>query len=110
MDREFFGQVADVVFGNPFSRGREELIRRLLPRTEALSDPEALARVVAQRIERLPRLEGEAREAAGRVDRQRFRAQQGRRRRGGRSLLQTFEQRRIPRFFRRGHAVGSPLR
>ena len=61
MDREFFGQLADVVFGNPFGRGREALIRRLLPRPEAISDPEALARVVAQRIERLPRLEGEAR-------------------------------------------------
>jgi transcriptional regulator with AAA-type ATPase domain len=61
-DREFFAKLADVVFGNPFSRQREELIRRLLPDSgKGLGDPEALARVVEPRIARLPELGGEAR-------------------------------------------------
>src|SRR5688500_18050740 len=48
-DREFFAAVADVVFGNPFSARRAELIGRLAPDTK-LSDAEALVRVAAPRL------------------------------------------------------------
>jgi len=60
-DREFFGALAEVVYGNVFSAGRAELIARLLPgaRPEDLNnDPEALARVVAPRLERFLQIGG----------------------------------------------------
>ena len=52
-DREFFETLAGVVFGNPFSRKRDELIVRLAPGVrpgDLTGDREALARVVAPRI------------------------------------------------------------
>lgn len=52
-DREFFGALADVVFGNPFSAQRAELIVRLAPGAkpgDLVSDPEALARLVEPRL------------------------------------------------------------
>ena len=56
-DREFFGAVADVAFGNPFSRERAAAIARLVPDApgDLTSDREALARVVAPRLERVLR-------------------------------------------------------
>ncbi len=54
-DRAFFGALADVVFGNPFSVQRGELVARLVPaasRAELTTDREALARVVSSRIPR----------------------------------------------------------
>ena len=52
-DREFFSALADVVFGNPFSAKRDELIVRLAPDAplgDLTSDREALARVVGSRL------------------------------------------------------------
>ena len=52
-DREFFTALADVVFGNPFSPQRDELIVRLAPGAkpgDLTNDREALARVVGPRI------------------------------------------------------------
>jgi len=52
-DREFFAALADVVFGNPFSPERAELIVRLAPGAmpgDLTEDREALARLVAPRI------------------------------------------------------------
>ena len=56
-DREFFGAVDDVAFGNPFSRERAAAIARLVPDApgDLTSDREALARVVAPRLERVLR-------------------------------------------------------
>ncbi len=53
-DREFFGALADVVFGNPFSARRSELIVRLAPGAppgDLITDREALARVVQPRLD-----------------------------------------------------------
>src|SRR5688572_466775 len=52
-DREFFGALADVVFGNPFSVQRGDLVARLVPaasRADLTRDREALARVVSSRL------------------------------------------------------------
>jgi transcriptional regulator with AAA-type ATPase domain len=52
-DREFLGALADVVFGNPFSAHRIELIARLASGARSgdlTSDPGALVRVVNPRI------------------------------------------------------------
>jgi sigma-54 dependent transcriptional regulator, flagellar regulatory protein len=52
-EREFFAALADVVFGNPFSPQRAELIVRLAPGAklgDLTQDPEALARLVAPRL------------------------------------------------------------
>ena len=52
-DREFFAALADVVYGNPFSLRRFELIVRLSPTAkpgDLTEDREALARVVAPRL------------------------------------------------------------
>jgi MoxR-like ATPase len=52
-DKEFFGALADVVFGNPYSPRRFELIARLAPAAkpgDLTSDREALARVVAPKL------------------------------------------------------------
>ncbi len=51
-DREFFAVLADVVFGNPFSARRADLIVRLAPGAppDPTSDREALARVVGPRL------------------------------------------------------------
>jgi len=52
-EREFLADLADVVFGNPFSRQRTELIARLAPGTPHGYLPahrEALARIVATRL------------------------------------------------------------
>ena len=52
-DKEFFGALADVVFGNPYSPRRFELIARLVPGAkveELTNDREALARVVAAKL------------------------------------------------------------
>jgi DNA-binding NtrC family response regulator len=48
-DRAFFAALADVVFGNPFSARRAQLIGRLAPGT-TLSDAEALVRVAQPRL------------------------------------------------------------
>ena len=71
-DQEFFGALADVVFGNPFSAQRIELIARLASGAQSgdlRSDPEALVRVVNPRIApwvkdgaSVPRLSGEDRQ------------------------------------------------
>jgi transcriptional regulator with AAA-type ATPase domain len=53
-DREFFAALADVVFGNPFTPQRDQLIVRLAPGAplgDLTSDREALARVVGPRLE-----------------------------------------------------------
>ena len=53
-DREFFAALADVVFGNPFTPQRDQLIVRLAPSAplgDLTSDREALARVVGPRLE-----------------------------------------------------------
>src|SRR5437763_5247684 len=55
-DREFFAALADVVFGNPFTPQRAELILRLIPGAslgDLTRDREALPRVVAPRLQRL---------------------------------------------------------
>ena len=52
-DREFFAALADVVFGNPFSPQRDQLIVRLAPDArlgEQMNDREALARIVGPRL------------------------------------------------------------
>lgn len=52
-DRKFLATLGDVVFGNPFSARRAELIVRLAPGAalgDLTSDREALARVVAARL------------------------------------------------------------
>jgi two-component system, NtrC family, response regulator HydG len=51
-DREFLRALADVAFGNPFTRERTALIRRLAPEApvDLASDREALARVVAPKV------------------------------------------------------------
>jgi sigma-54 dependent transcriptional regulator, flagellar regulatory protein len=52
-DRQFFGALADVVFGNPFSAERAALVRRLAPGArpgDLTEDREALARLVTPRI------------------------------------------------------------
>src|SRR5262245_20619549 len=58
IDRGFFAVLADVVFGNPFTPRRDQLIRRLVPDAPAadlFSDPQALARVVQPKLEPLMR-------------------------------------------------------
>ena len=53
-DRQFFGALADVAFGNPFSAERAALIVRLAPGAklgDLTQDPEALARLVAPRLQ-----------------------------------------------------------
>jgi len=51
-DRDFFAALANVVYGNPFSAERTALIERLAPGTSArIADREALARLVAPRLE-----------------------------------------------------------
>ena len=62
-DRQFFAALADVVFGNPFSPERAALIVRLAPGAklgDLTQDPEALARLVAPRLQ--PWLERDLRE------------------------------------------------
>jgi Sigma-54 interaction domain len=52
-DREFFGALADVVFGNPFSAQRAQLITRLAPGAklgDLTQDREALVRSVQPRL------------------------------------------------------------
>ena len=52
-DREFFAALADVVFGNPFTRERAELISRLAPGVplgDMTTHREALAQVVGPRL------------------------------------------------------------
>jgi sigma-54 specific flagellar transcriptional regulator A len=52
-EREFFAALVDVVFGNPFSPQRAELIVRLAPGAtlgDLTQDREALARLVVQRL------------------------------------------------------------
>ena len=66
VDRDFFAALADVVFGNPFTPQRDQLIVRLAPGAplgDLTSDREALARVVA------PRLQSVLREGAQAVER-----------------------------------------
>jgi len=63
LDREFFGALADVAFGNPFTPKRDALIVRLAPEAplgDLVSDREALARVVAPKLEPLFRDNGAA--------------------------------------------------
>src|SRR5262245_12216316 len=58
LDREFFGSLGDVVFGNPFTPKRDQLIVRLAPGAPAgdlISDRQALARVVRPELEPLRR-------------------------------------------------------
>ena len=54
-EREFFAALAEVVFGNPFTPARTALIQRLAPDApgDLTSDREALARVVAPRLQNL---------------------------------------------------------
>src|SRR3954468_10285127 len=51
-EREFFGALSNVVFGNPFTPQRMALIRRLAPEApgDLTSDRGALARVVAPKV------------------------------------------------------------
>jgi transcriptional regulator with AAA-type ATPase domain len=52
-EREFLSALADVVFGNPFSPQRAELVVRLAPGAklgDLTQDPEALARLVGPRV------------------------------------------------------------
>jgi transcriptional regulator with AAA-type ATPase domain len=52
-DREFFTALADVVFGNPFTRERAELVSRLVPGVplgDMTTHREALAKVVEPRL------------------------------------------------------------
>jgi len=54
VDRDFFAALADVVFGNPFTPQRDQLIVRLAPGAplgDLTSDREALARIVGPRLE-----------------------------------------------------------
>jgi DNA-binding NtrC family response regulator len=53
-DRDFFTALGDVVFGNPFTPQRDQLIVQLAPNAplgDLTSDREALARVVGPRLE-----------------------------------------------------------
>ena len=53
-DREFFGVLAEVVYGNPFIARRDALIARLAPGAPPSTfgpDGDALARVVARKVE-----------------------------------------------------------
>jgi sigma-54 specific flagellar transcriptional regulator A len=53
-DRDFFAALAGVVFGNPFTSERDQLIVRLAPNAplgDLTSDREALARVVGPKLE-----------------------------------------------------------
>jgi transcriptional regulator with AAA-type ATPase domain len=53
-DRDFFTALAEVVFGNPFTPQRDQLIVRLAPSAplgDLTSDREALARIVGPRLE-----------------------------------------------------------
>ena len=73
MDREFLAALADVVFGNPFTAQRDALIVRLAPNAppgDLISDREALARVVAPKLEPLLREGGAALRRLGAEDRQ----------------------------------------
>ena len=57
-DREFLATLAEVIFGNPFTSKRDALIVRLAPGAplgDLVSDREALARVVAPKLEPLLR-------------------------------------------------------
>ena len=52
-DREFFANLARVVWGNPFSEDRAAMVARLAPGTrfgDLTSDPEALVRMVEPRL------------------------------------------------------------
>jgi hypothetical protein len=50
-DRKFFAALADVVYGNPFSAKRAEVIERLAPGAhDPIADREALARLVSPRL------------------------------------------------------------
>jgi transcriptional regulator with AAA-type ATPase domain len=54
MDREFFTSLANVAFGNPFSPERAALVAKLAPGSkpgDLIQDREALARLVAPRLE-----------------------------------------------------------
>ena len=72
-DREFFAALAGVVFGNPFSPQRDQLIVRLAPGAkpgDLTNDREALARVVGPRLapwlrEGLPAVKGLSAEERG---------------------------------------------
>jgi two-component system, NtrC family, response regulator HydG len=70
-NREFLGAVSDVVFRNPFSRERAALIARLVPDApqDVDADREALARVVAARLQTLPRSGSNALQGLGDDDR-----------------------------------------
>jgi DNA-binding NtrC family response regulator len=73
LDRQFFGALADVVFGNPFTAKRDALIVRLAPgapKGDLISDREALARVVAPKLEPLFRDGGAALRRLSAEDRQ----------------------------------------
>jgi DNA-binding NtrC family response regulator len=55
-DREFFGALRDVVFGNPFSAQRAQVVARLVPDAppgDPTTNREALARVVESRLKPL---------------------------------------------------------
>ncbi len=55
-DRDFLGMLGTVVFGNPFSEARADLIARLapdMPRGDLAANREVLARIVAARLARL---------------------------------------------------------
>jgi len=72
IDRFFFATLADVVFGNPFTTKRDALIVRLAPGAplgDLVSDREALARVVAPKLEALLRDGGAALRRLGAEDR-----------------------------------------
>ena len=52
-DQEFFRALADVVYGNPFSKPRAELIVQLAPGADPwdlMRDPETLLRIVEPRL------------------------------------------------------------
>ena len=70
-DREFLAALADVVFGNPFTPERAALIVRLAPDApgDLTSDREALARVVAPRLQALLREGAQAIERLNAEDR-----------------------------------------
>jgi len=74
-DRDFFKTLAEVVFGNPFSPIRDQLIVRLAPGAtpgDLTSDPEALARVVRPQLEPWMRDGGAALRRLGAEDRAMF--------------------------------------
>jgi len=71
-DREFFVALAPIVFGNPFSAQRDELIVRLAPNAplgDLTSNREALARVVEPRLEPWLREGAQALQRLGAEDR-----------------------------------------